>query len=166
MHIRSIKPGMAQKSLLRKLPVLFLILALFISVGSCSADVSTAEATPPDISDTAPETGGESAQQDLKAGTAEEAEPPVRKITVTFYGDAATSRGFTWYTDKTSQASDLQVAAYSKEEAVFSSAMTFTGTVSDSNNSKDEFVHKAVATGLDSNATYYYKVGDASLDIW
>ena len=93
-------------------------------------------------------------------------EPPVRKVTVTFFGDAASAMGFTWYTDAASQASDLLVTQYTKEEAVFANAMTFTGTVSASSNSKDELVHKAVATGLESATTYYYKVGDASLDIW
>jgi hypothetical protein len=153
----------------RKLPALLLILALLlVSVGACQTGITSAETPPSGVSTAVPK---ESSAPSLPAApepseSADIPEPPVRKVTVTFFGDAASAMGFTWYTDAASQASDLLVTQYTKEEAVFANAMTFTGTVSASSNSKDELVHKAVATGLESATTYYYKVGDASLDIW
>ena len=95
------------------------------------------------------------------------ASPLISKITVTFYGDATTSKGFTWYTDSGSQTSDVQVVER-KEDLLsdFSQAIMFQGTVGKSNNSPKEVVHKAVATGLKSDTAYDYRVGDAKLNIW
>lgn len=90
----------------------------------------------------------------------------ISKITVTFCGDASTAKGFTWYTNRDSQSSDVQVAPKISQSPDFSRSKTYTGTVSDSHNSPDEFVHKASAVGLTSNTAYYYRVGDANLNIW
>jgi predicted phosphodiesterase len=96
-----------------------------------------------------------------------EASSLISKITVTFYGDASISKGFTWYTNGDSQSSDVQVVERKAEQMPdFSRAMTFKGTVSKSHNSPDEVVHKASATGLTSNTAYYYRVGDVKLNIW
>ncbi|MEA4932021.1 MAG: metallophosphoesterase family protein [Lawsonibacter sp.] len=99
-----------------------------------------------------------------KSSTASTAE--IRKITVTFYGDAKSSKGFTWYTDLSSKNSDLQVVEISTSPPDFSTATTFTGTEYISHNSSNEYVHKAVAAGLKSNTAYYYRVGDTSLNMW
>jgi hypothetical protein len=161
----------------RRLPALLLIIALLLmTVCACNTGVPSAPAQSPGISAGAAQTDAaagspttpQASQQasPSQAAATDEPEPPVRKITVTFFGDAASSKGFTWYTDASSQGSDLQVTAYTKEEAVFTGAMTFSGTAAASTNSKDELVHKAVATGLESATTYYYRVGDAALDVW
>ena len=93
--------------------------------------------------------------------------PRISKITVTFYGDATTSKGFTWYTDSGSQTSDIQVVERKEDlPPDFSQAIMFQGTVSKSNNSPNEVVHKAVATDLTSDTAYDYRVGDAKLNIW
>ncbi len=90
----------------------------------------------------------------------------ITKITVTFYGDDASARGFTWYTDGNSASSDVQIVEKTSTAPDFSNAITFAGAVSASHNSPGELVHKAVATGLNTGTTYYYRVGDASLNIW
>ena len=90
----------------------------------------------------------------------------ISKITVTFYGDASTAKGFAWYTNRDSHSSDVQVVKKTGLAPDFSQAMTFIGTVAVPRNSPDELVHKAVATCLASSTAYYYRVGDAALNIW
>jgi hypothetical protein len=90
----------------------------------------------------------------------------ISKITVTFYGDASTAKGFTWYTNRDSKSSDVQIVKKTSPAPDFSQAVTFTGTVAVPHNSPDEIVHKAAALGLTSNQTYYYRVGDAALNVW
>lgn len=90
----------------------------------------------------------------------------ISKITVTFCGDASTAKGFTWYTNRDSQSSDVQVTPQTGQTPDFSRAKTFTGTVADSHNSPDELIHKASAAGLTGNTAYCYRVGDAGLNIW
>lgn len=90
----------------------------------------------------------------------------ISKITVTFYGDASTGRGFTWYTNKTSKQSCVKIVEKTGTVPDFSKASMVKGTVSASHNSPSEIVHKAAVTGLKSNASYYYCVGDAALNLW
>lgn len=90
----------------------------------------------------------------------------VSKITATINGDPSTSEGFTWYTDSTSTNSDLQIVEKKDYTYNFSKATTFTGKSFASTNSPTELVHKAEATQLKENTTYYYRVGDAKLNIW
>jgi 3',5'-cyclic AMP phosphodiesterase CpdA len=85
---------------------------------------------------------------------------------MTFYGDAKSSKGFTWYTDLSSTNSNLQVVEKTASPPDFSRSAMFTGTEYISHNSSEEYTHKAVAAGLKSNTAYYYRVGDASLNIW
>lgn len=100
------------------------------------------------------------------AGTSTASSTDIKKVTVTFYGDAKSSKGFTWYTDLSSKGSDLQVVEKTVSTPDFSRSVTFDGTEYLSHNSSKEYVHKAVAVGLKSNTAYYYRVGDASLNIW
>ena len=51
----------------------------------------------------------------------------VSRVVVSFYGDAKTSRGFTWYTSPASAGSDLQVIERTLKEPKFEHAITFTG---------------------------------------
>ncbi len=90
----------------------------------------------------------------------------IQKVTMTFYGDAKSSKGFTWYTDLSSTNSNLQVVEKTASPPDFSRSAMFTGTEYISHNSSEEYTHKAVAAGLKSNTAYYYRVGDASLNIW
>ncbi|APB72452.1 phosphohydrolase [Paenibacillus peoriae] len=90
----------------------------------------------------------------------------ISKVTATFYGDTKVSKGFTWYTSKLFTKSTVQVIKKTASEADFTSALTFEGTSSPSTNSAEELVHKAVATGLQADTAYYYRVGDAARGIW
>ncbi|WP_193726926.1 S-layer homology domain-containing protein [Paenibacillus guangzhouensis] len=94
---------------------------------------------------------------------------PVSKVTVTFKGDPTTAKGFTWYTPLASEGNDLQVieAASVKGGAPdFALAAEFKGRSYVSTNSGTERVHKAEATGLKANTSYYFRVGDAALNSW
>ncbi|OMF30054.1 hypothetical protein BK133_16935 [Paenibacillus sp. FSL H8-0548] len=90
----------------------------------------------------------------------------VSKVTVTFNGDPVSSKGFTWYTPLASTRSDLQVVEKSGSAADFTNAALFTGTTTVSKNSNGEHVHKAEATGLKADTSYFFRVGDQSLDVW
>lgn len=102
----------------------------------------------------------------------------VTKVMVTFYGNTTTSKGFTWYTSTASVKSDLQVVEKTSDTTNFKKAKIFVGTSAvpsndtavpapvDTTITKAEFLHKAAATGLKANTTYYYRVGDASLGFW
>ncbi|AJE50895.1 purple acid phosphatase family protein [Paenibacillus polymyxa] len=90
----------------------------------------------------------------------------ISKVTATFYGDTKASKGFTWYTSKLFTKSTVQVTKKTASEADFTNALTFEGTSSPSTNSPEELVHKAVATGLQADTAYYYRVGDAARGIW
>ncbi len=96
------------------------------------------------------------------------ADSNISKVTVAFYGDPSTQAGFTWYTPiNASEYNDLQVVEKTGSSTPdFSKAIKFSGKSSISTNSPSESVHKAEANGLKSNKTYFYRVGDAVLDIW
>lgn len=89
----------------------------------------------------------------------------VSKVTVTFHGDATTSKGFTWYTSQQVTGSDLQVVEKSAAPD-FTNAFTFQGRSASSTNSPAELLHKAEAAGLRPGTSYYFRVGDAALGIW
>ncbi|MFA6941482.1 MAG: metallophosphoesterase family protein [Clostridiaceae bacterium] len=90
----------------------------------------------------------------------------VSKVTVTFYGDTTTSKGFTWYTTLASANSDLQIVEKTGSAPDFSKGKAFTGRYSISTNSASELVHKAEAAGLKPSTTYFFRVGDSKLGIW
>ncbi|EGG38209.1 S-layer homology domain-containing protein [Paenibacillus sp. HGF5] len=90
----------------------------------------------------------------------------VSKVTVTFHGDATSSKGFTWYTSQQVTGSDLQVVEKSADAPDFTNGLSFQGRSAPSTNSAAELVHKAEATKLKSNTSYYFRVGDASLNVW
>ena len=98
--------------------------------------------------------------------SADAASATVSKITVTFYGDAKSARGFTWYTGKGSTSSAVQVVEKTGAAPDFGKAATFAGTTAVPRNSSGERVHKAVATGLKSNTAYDDRVGDPVLNVW
>ncbi|SDL69821.1 S-layer homology domain-containing protein [Paenibacillus jilunlii] len=92
--------------------------------------------------------------------------PAVSKVTVTFHGDSLSSKGFTWYTPLISKNSDLQVTELTQDTPDFTKAITFSGRSAVSTNAKEEMVHKAEATGLKADTSYYFRVGDKLLGIW
>lgn len=91
---------------------------------------------------------------------------PISKVTVTFTGDTTTSKGFTWYTGASSTGSDLEVVEKTGTSPDFKAAKKYTGFHAVSTHSPAEHVHKAEATGLKPHTTYYFRVGDAKLNIW
>jgi 3',5'-cyclic AMP phosphodiesterase CpdA len=90
----------------------------------------------------------------------------VRKITVTFNGAPATAKGFTWYTNQNAKRSDLQIVAKTAAPPDFSKAIKFSGHAATPTNSPLELVHKAKATGLKPATSYYFRVGDATRNLW
>lgn len=102
----------------------------------------------------------------------------ITKLTVTFFGNSTSSKGFTWYTSRRSMGSDLQIVEKGFGAPDFSNAKNFSGSVSVPTNKTDatppanttstklEFLHKVEAPGLKPNTTYYYRVGDAKLGLW
>lgn len=88
------------------------------------------------------------------------------RITVTFHGDAASARGFTWYTSTSAPGSDLQVVPASGAAPDFSGAAGFTGRAYAPRNSAAELAHKAEASGLKPATSYYFRVGDSARGVW
>jgi Icc-related predicted phosphoesterase len=127
-----------------------------LQTATAPSEEMLSEALPANVSNTSVKTGTQVAGSSTL----------ISKITVTFYGDASTAKGFTWYTNQDSKSSAVQVVKKVGPSPDFSQAVTFTGTVADPHNSPDELVHKAAATGLVSDTAYYYRVGDAALNLW
>ncbi|MHA7963211.1 S-layer homology domain-containing protein [Paenibacillus sp. CAU 1782] len=90
----------------------------------------------------------------------------VSKVTVTFHGNPVHDKGFTWYTSHKVTGSDLQVIEKTGEIADFAEATTFQGRSAASTNSPSELVHKAEATALKANTSYFFRVGDKEAGIW
>ncbi|MBS7576424.1 MULTISPECIES: fibronectin type III domain-containing protein [unclassified Enterococcus] len=86
------------------------------------------------------------------------------KMSVTFYGDTATSKSFTWHTLATA-GSQIRYIASAAEPADFTNASVVEGTETYSEELAD-FVHKAVLTDLQAGTAYWYQVGDASTNQW
>ena len=143
----------------RRLPLLIIVLIMLMAVVcSCNANPTSA------ASASAPAAGVSLSSP--AASNADEPSARICKITVTFYGDASTARGFTWYTDRNSKSSDVQVVEKTSQSPDFNQAAVFAGNTAIPHNSPDELIHKASVTGLESNTSYYYRVGDAALNIW
>ncbi len=90
----------------------------------------------------------------------------VTRVVQTLGSDSARTRAFTWYTSFASGRSDVQIVEKKGNTPNFSQAKTFTGRLKPSYNSENELVHMAEATGLQPGTTYWYRVGDASLNLW
>lgn len=97
-----------------------------------------------------------------------DADNTISKVTVAFNGDPSAQAGFTWYTPVGPAGyNDLQVVEKTCINIPnFSKALKFSGKSSTATNSLSETVHKAEATGLKANKTYFYRVGDAGIGIW
>ena len=94
----------------------------------------------------------------------------VSRVVMNYNGDPATRMGFTWYTNQASVGSNLEVVAAEEgqnaEDANFDEAMKFEGEFKGNSNAPEFLYHKAVAEGLEAGKTYFFRVGDAELDLW
>lgn len=75
------------------------------------------------------------------------------RVSVTFYGDTSTQKGFTWYTEGKCE----QPAVRISKTTGFDSALEFIPTATETENG---WRYKAVASGLEADTEYYYQVGD------
>lgn len=87
----------------------------------------------------------------------------VKRVSCTFNGDSASSRGFCWYTLEKGN-SDVQIVKTADFDGTFANAKTF--SAGDCYKFRKQFCHKVVADGLEAGTAYTYRVGDASLDLW
>lgn len=84
----------------------------------------------------------------------------ISRISVTFYGDSQTARGFCWYTpDKCG--SDVMILNYYAESS--DSSKVFSGTCS---KFKGSYVHKVTVDSLAPGREYSYRVGDVANNSW
>lgn len=94
----------------------------------------------------------------------------VSKLAITMGPDAATSRGFAWYTTRASIASDLQMveipAGKAKSAPDFTKAVVYRGRTSESAESMTELAHKVEVTGLKPGTRYAFRAGDAKAGLW
>ena len=96
----------------------------------------------------------------------------VSKVTVSMGPDAATGRGFAWYTSRASIASDLQLveiapaAAKEKTAPDFSKAVQYKGKTVETTTSPAELIHKVEVIGLKAGTRYAYRAGDAKAKLW
>ncbi len=83
----------------------------------------------------------------------------ISRVSVTINGDATTSRGFCWYTDKYT-GTNVQIAPIDEDltqtEVVYGLCYFVMG----------KFVHKAKVTNLEPGTKYQYRVGDIKTDVW
>ncbi|WP_127818430.1 metallophosphoesterase [Microbacterium sp. CPCC 204701] len=85
------------------------------------------------------------------------------RVTVTFYGDAATQRAFTWYSTVDS---DTAVAMLSTDREFPEGSSTFEVAASNETSEHGELLYRAVAEGLEPGTRYYYRLGDAVHGVW
>ncbi len=91
-----------------------------------------------------------------------EADTEIRRISAVINGDTETSRGICWYTDSES-GTDVQVAPAAGFNGSFAGAKAYKGSSSEF---QDSFVHKVTVDGLSAGTRYFYRVGDAALNLW
>lgn len=90
-------------------------------------------------------------------------------IFCTFYGDAKSSRGFTWFTDNSGDDTQIMVGKSSSlsDATTYTNGTTYTVTGGDrsdgtkSETSLTEYGHKITVSGLTAGTKYYYKVGSS-----
>lgn len=97
------------------------------------------------------------------ATSAADTEDTVKRVSCTFNGDSASSRGFCWYTLSKGD-SDVQVVKSADFKGDFAVAKTFSSDTC--YKIRKQYCHKAVANGLEAGTEYTYRVGDASKNIW
>jgi 3',5'-cyclic AMP phosphodiesterase CpdA len=85
----------------------------------------------------------------------------ISKITVTMGTDASNSRGITWYTNRATIASDVELS-----EKGTTKTLIFKGRTTESKTSPVELVHKAELIGLKAGTQYAFRVGDSKAGLW
>lgn len=91
------------------------------------------------------------------ANTGEDSAP--RRISVSFYGDSGTARGFSWHTGaKTRSDVAIGTSVNLRDAQIIRSSATrrFQGN----------YVHQVAVESLTPGTTYYYRVGDETLNVW
>ncbi len=86
----------------------------------------------------------------------------VKRAVCTMYGDGATGRGFSWFTEKKS-GSDLQIVRADGFDGSFDGAALYTGKQS---LYRGQYAHHVSATDLAPGTAYAYRVGDAAAGVW
>lgn len=85
------------------------------------------------------------------------------RVTVTFYGDAATQRAFTWYSTVDS---DTAVVRLSTDREFPEGSSTFEVPATKETSEHGELLYRAIAEGLTPGTRYYYRLGDAAHGVW
>ncbi|MBR5262195.1 MAG: fibronectin type III domain-containing protein, partial [Clostridia bacterium] len=87
----------------------------------------------------------------------------VKRVSVSFNGDATTSRGFCWYTENYSDA-DVQIVKTAEFNGSFAGAAVYSSD--DVYSFRDQYCHKVTVSDLEPGTAYTYRVGDKSKDLW
>lgn len=95
--------------------------------------------------------------------TSAEATDAVKRVSVSFNGDATSSRGFCWYTTEYSDA-DVQIMKSADYKGSFAGAAVYSSD--NIYQHRDQYCHKVTVDGLEPGTEYTYRVGDKSEDMW
>ena len=98
----------------------------------------------------------------VMATSAEETDA-VKRVSVSFNGDATSSRGFCWYTTEYSDA-DVQIMKSADYKGSFAGAAVYSSD--NIYQHRDQYCHKVTVDGLEPGTEYTYRVGDKSRDLW
>ncbi|MCH5171600.1 MAG: metallophosphoesterase family protein [Erysipelotrichales bacterium] len=88
-----------------------------------------------------------------------------KMITMNLYSDSASQMAFRWNTDYRAD-SDLQVIKASDGDFNSANLLEFSGKTEKSRVQNDGFIHSVVATDLEKNTKYLYRLGDKELNLW
>lgn len=91
----------------------------------------------------------------------------IDRISVTFYGDTNSQKAFTWFTTKKNDKRNvLQITKKSDRKANFKQAISYYADTGIATNQSSDVWHKVVATDLEANCTYCYRIGDPVTQKW
>lgn len=88
-----------------------------------------------------------------------------RMITMSLYNDNQKEMAFNWNTTWNTD-TIIQLNKNKEELSNDKYTLEFEGTVEKSKVTNDGFIHRVVASNLEADTTYYYRVGDKEADVW